>query len=82
MELVIDANIFIAAIISSEGKTRNLLFQNDIILFAPEYILMEFNKHKKYIIEKSKLSEENFGLALDLISSKIRFVPFSELKIS
>ena len=80
MELIIDANIFMSALISSKGKTRDLLFQDSINLFAPEYLLKEFDKHKKYITKKAKLSEEDFNLALDLVSSRIKFIPFSEFE--
>ena len=80
MDLIIDANVFISAIISFEGKTRDLLFKDDINLFAPEFLLKEFEKYREYIIKKSKLLEEDFNLALDLISSRIRFIPFSEFK--
>ena len=34
MEFIIDANIFMSAIISAKGKTRELIFQDDINLFA------------------------------------------------
>jgi len=81
MELVIDANIFISAIISINGKTRDLIFLKDFSLFAPEYLLEEVEKYKKEIITKSKLDEDSFVLALSLLSSKIKLVPFSEFKL-
>lgn len=37
MQLVIDANIVISAIISSAGKTADLIFSEDIELIAPEF---------------------------------------------
>lgn len=80
MDLVIDANIVFSAIISSSGKTRDLIFLEDIVLFAPEFLLIEFEKHKQEIIEKSKLSKEDFELAIKIIFSRIKLVPFSEFK--
>jgi predicted nucleic acid-binding protein len=80
MELIIDANIFMAALISSKGKTRDLLFKDNLVLFAPEYLLKEFEKYRNYIIKKSGLSKEDFNLALNLVSSRVNFIPFSEFK--
>lgn len=80
MELVIDANVFFSALISTGGKTHKLLFSEELILFAPEFLTEEAKKHELEITKKSGLSKTNFALAISLISSKIRFVPFSEFK--
>ncbi|PIP20478.1 MAG: hypothetical protein COX40_04620, partial [Candidatus Omnitrophica bacterium CG23_combo_of_CG06-09_8_20_14_all_40_11] len=44
MQLVIDANILIAAFLKS-ANTRKLLFSESIELFAPEYFGIEVEKH-------------------------------------
>lgn len=80
MKLIIDTNIVISAFISPEGKTRNLLLLGGLDLFAPEFILKELKKHKEEIREKSKLSEEEFNIAIALIFSKIKLIPFEELR--
>lgn len=80
MELVVDANIIISAVISTESKTCDLLFSDEIILFAPEFLQEEFEKHKQEILLKSGLPEIDFDLALSLIFSRIRFIPFPEFK--
>ena len=80
MELIIDANIVISALISWNGKTRDLIFLKDFSLFAPEYLFEEVEKYKTIILKKSKLDEESFNLALSLIFSKIKLIPFSEFK--
>jgi len=82
VELVIDANIIISAVISSGGKTCYLLFSESTDLFAPEFLLKEFEKYKHEILEKSSLTEGEFNLALSLISSRIKFIPFSEFEKS
>ena len=46
MELVTDANVIISALISSKGKTCELLFSDKLKLQTPEYLLEELNKHK------------------------------------
>ena len=80
MDLIIDANIVISVIISLQGKTSELLFYENIHLFAPEYLLQEFNEHKKEILQKSKLGSEDLELALSLIYTRIEFIPFSDFE--
>jgi predicted nucleic acid-binding protein len=78
MDLVIDANIIMSALIAIEGKTCNLIFNDNLKLFSPEYLLEEFEEHKEEILFKSKLSNKEFEMFLLLISSRINFIPASE----
>ena len=80
MELIIDANILMSALVVTRGFTYDLIFNDKIRLFAPEYLLEEFEEHKDEIIEKSNLSEEELQLFLLLISTKIDFIPYIEFK--
>ena len=80
MELIIDANILMSALISTEGKTYDLIYADRIRLFAPEYLLEEFERHKNEILTKSGLTESDFELFLRLISSRIEFISKSEFK--
>jgi len=80
MELIIDANILMSALVITKGFTYDLIFNDKIRLFAPEYLLEEFEEHREEIIEKSKLSEEELQLFLSLISTKIDFIPYTEFK--
>lgn len=78
MDLVIDANIVMSSLISTAGKTFDLIFNDRLRLFAPEFLLVEINKHKDEILLKSNLSESEYGLFLSLVSSRIELIPFSE----
>ena len=80
MELVIDANILMSALISTEGKTYDLIFNNKIKLFSPECLFEELEKHKDEILSKSGLTKSDFELFLSLISSQIELVPYSEFE--
>ena len=80
MELVIDANIVVSALISDEGKARELIFLPNFSLFAPEYLLEEIEKYKGLIIKKSGLDEKSFEAAKSLIFSRIKFISVSEFK--
>jgi len=80
MDLIIDANILISAIIATKGKTCELLFSEKLNLFAPELLLKEFYEHKEEILRKSQLSEEELESALSIIFSRIKFVSFTEFE--
>lgn len=83
MDLIIDAkNIVMSALISMNGKTRDLIFLSNLSLFAPEYLMEEIEKHKTEIIKKSDLDGESFEIAKSLILSKIKLIPFSEFESS
>jgi predicted nucleic acid-binding protein len=81
MELIIDANILMSALISTEGKTFDLIFNNKIKLFAPDYLIDEITKHKELILKKSGLSNSDFDLFLSLVSSKIEIISKNKMKI-
>jgi predicted nucleic acid-binding protein len=80
MELVIDANILMSALIATQGKTYDLIFNDRIKLFSPDHLLEELGKHKGEILSKSGLTESDFELFLSLISSRIELVQYSEFK--
>lgn len=80
LELVIDANIVMSTLISTQGKTFDIIFHERMRLYAPEFLLDEINKHKDEIIEKAKISEDEFNLFLSLILSRINVIPYSEFE--
>ena len=60
MDLVVDANILFAALIK-DGITAKLLFLDDLHLYAPEFLLDEFNKHRNYLLNKTHRTKEDFN---------------------
>ncbi len=80
MELVVDANIFMSALIATQGKTYDFIYNDRNKLFAPEFLMDEFEKYKDEILEKSGLSEYDFELFLSLISSRIEFISKHEFE--
>jgi len=46
MELVIDANILMSALIKTEGFTFDLIFNDRIKLYSIDKLLVEIEKHK------------------------------------
>jgi predicted nucleic acid-binding protein len=80
MELVIDANVIISALISSSGETSKMLFSDRLELYAPEHLMDEIDRHKKEISEKSGLSTEEINMLLSLISLNLKVIPFPEFR--
>ena len=79
MELVIDANILFAALIKN-SVTAEILFNENVYLFAPEFLLEEFIEHKEEIIKKMNRSLNEFDYILGLLKSLIKFVPREEFQ--
>lgn len=77
MDLVVDANILFAALIK-DGTTIELLFNENIRLFAPEFLLEEFFKHMDEIIGKTKRTEKEFNEIFELLKEIIIIIPLDE----
>ena len=77
MELIVDANILFAVLIA-KGKTEKLIFQEELNLFAPEFLFKEFNKYTELILEKTNRSNNEFKEILHILKNKIKTVPNKE----
>ena len=79
MDLVVDANVLFAALIK-DNKTAELLFKDIFHLYAPEFLLEEFIKHKEEIIDKSERPREDFGRFMNVLKRRISFYPYNDFK--
>lgn len=79
MDLVIDANILFAAIVRV-GVTADMLFRNDLHLYAPEFLLEEFEKYKETLLEKTGKAKEDFLLVFEALRRRITIVPSKEIE--
>lgn len=70
MILIVDANVIISALIK-DSKSRELLTTSNFTFYSLDTLLDSINKYKKEIIDKSKLSKEDFEILLDFIIEKI-----------
>ena len=77
MQFVVDANILFAALIK-DSITIEILISNLGRFFAPEFILEEFYKHKKEILEKTKRTPEEFESVFESLSELINIIPKEE----
>ena len=79
MDLVVDANVLFAALIK-RGLSAKLLFIDELHLYAPEYLLEEFNKYRGEIIKKTHRNKGEFDKVLAEISDRIHLVPLDEIE--
>ena len=79
MKVTIDANVFFSALIR-DGFTRSLMIKSDFTLYAPQFILIEFNKHESYLLEKSKLDIKNFNEVKETLLKYINLISDESLK--
>ncbi len=79
MELVVDSNCLISALIR-DGKSRELICSANLRLFAPDNLIIEISKHKKEILQRSGISEEDFSMLLMVLLSCVRVIPEVEFK--
>ncbi len=79
MKLVVDANELFSGIIT-RGKelqswTLDILFSDEVELFAPLRLLAELERNKKEIMRKSGLSETDFEAFVGIIALRVKFIP-------
>ena len=77
MELVVDTNIIISAMLTT-GKTQELLFNKSLRFYAPDYLLAELSKYRELIKEKTGFDDREFEKALSLVTQKINVIAFEE----
>jgi predicted nucleic acid-binding protein len=79
MKATVDANILFSALIR-KGETRKLWFNPEIELYAPQFILKEFQKYSCYLQKKSRLKDQDFKALCHKILSQLFFMADAELK--
>ncbi len=77
MKIVIDSNRVLAAMIRG-GTTREILFDRFFDFLAPDFIVVEVQKHEGRIINAAGLTKEEFKTLLALIFEHITIIPESE----
>lgn len=77
MDLVVDANVLFSILIK-KGKTEELLFEEDLHVFAPEFIFEEFEKYKDYILNKTQRTKIEFDELMIVLKKRIKTIPNEE----
>ena len=79
-KVIIDHNIFFAAIYTKDSRTRTKIFDSPHRFYTPNYLITELFKHRNRIVQKSKATEEEVLSYLNAVLQKIHF--FNEELIS
>lgn len=80
MDLVVDANILFSALLK-KSLTAELLFQEQLNLYTPEFILDEFFKYETFIETKMKRSRGEFVQIMHALKEIITVVPQEEYSL-
>jgi len=73
MKFVIDTNILFSALIK-KSITRKVILSDVFVLYVPEYLFAEINKHKDLILDKAKISTNDFSALLTLFQKHTTIV--------
>ena len=78
MDIVIDTNILIAALLR-DNKIRELIVNSKDRLLVPEVIYQEIKEHKEELLNKSELSEEEFDTLMSKLGGYLTIVSNKKL---
>ncbi len=73
MIFIIDTNIVFSALVK-DSDTRKLLIDSSFSLYAPETMIIEIRKYEDLIIEKSRLTKNDFELLFNLLIENIKII--------
>jgi len=79
MKLVIDTNRLVAALIKS-SVTREIILSDKFDLYSPDYILVEIENNRDFLIKKAKINLKEFEEILLTLLDHIHLIPFEEFK--
>ena len=74
MNLVIDANVVISALIA-DSKTRELIVTLEPDLLTPAFVYDEIGNYEELIVEKSGMESDRVAQFIDLLFQYIEVVP-------
>lgn len=72
--VIIDTNLFFAALRTQQNRVRQILSREDLRFFAPNFLVVEIFKYKEEIVTKSKVSEDEVYELLTTLLNRISFV--------
>lgn len=83
MELIVDANILVASFLK-DAKTRELLVDLRLNLYAPEYLVSETSRKLKKgtpLRKRVHLPDEVLEELVRVLTQRIRMVPYESYKL-
>lgn len=79
MIIIIDTNVLISALIR-DSVTREIIMYSGLGFYYPEISLHELRKHRKLILKKSGLSEEEYESILGKLFEYVLLIPTEEIE--
>jgi predicted nucleic acid-binding protein len=79
MEIVVDTNIMISALLR-DNLTRRILLLSPFDMYTLACAQDEIQKHRDELIPKSRLNNEQFDYLIQLLFSKMNFVPEEDIE--
>ncbi len=79
MKIVLDVNVILSALIR-DSATRKIILTSGFNFYFPEPSLHKIMKYKSYILEKSGLSDEDYGKVIATLFKHIKLVPQEEIE--
>ena len=80
MKIVVDTNIILSALIK-DSITRHLIASLDVPFYYPEQSFDEIIRNKKEVLEKAKISEDEFYTILKRLFRYIYLVKKEEVEL-
>lgn len=77
MDVVVDTNIVFSAVLNSNGKIGDLLFNLDssVSFYSCHYLLAEINRHKPKLLKIARqMTESQLDVAILLVMNQLTFV--------
>lgn len=79
--VVIDTNLFFAALRTPNNFVRDTLDRSDLRFIAPNFLVVELFKYKDELVNKSKVSEDDVYELLSLLLHRITFINESAVSL-
>jgi len=79
MRLIIDANRLMAGLLK-DSVSRQIIHNDKFKFYSPDFVLEEIKKHKKYLIKKSKTTEDGFEILLSMLRSRISLITYEDME--
>ncbi len=74
MKIVVDTNRIIAALVR-DSTTRAILFDDNFKFVTPDFTVTEIIEHANELKPKTKLSDEDFEVLLNLLFEYVEIIP-------
>jgi predicted nucleic acid-binding protein len=72
--VVLDANVFVSALLK-DSETRRILISSDDVFLFPEIILEEIEKNRDELLKKSGLANEEFDGLINRLLNYVSVIP-------